>query len=606
MSFRKPCFSTRCEVKTTTEPEDHLWVRDELADLVRREYDYLFRFYQLLWRHPLVKRVKQGRAVDKLTFERVTNHKRGVVRFACGINESRFRAGDLLRLSHNTPSGHHYEVTWYGEDDGWIGLVFYQKRHLQAFLAENPQAGEWTVDESYVDLQGLYQLAFEDLIQSKTGREQVLPILAGAMTPQVDLASFDEAVSDFKERPMNDSQQEAAAMAVAAHPYAHIQGPPGTGKTRTLAMIVDRLLERGERVLVTALTHRAIHEALNKVCDVVSVDRVAKIGLPVYDPGLVPQDYSYFSDCPLADSGEAYVIGATPFTLWSRRLKEVIFDTVIFDESSQVTPPLAVMAMLKAKRYIFVGDHQQLPPVVAHLNLGANEEGVDAPSNFARLRDQASSTMLTTCYRMNAELCQWPSAQFYHDRFVAEEGNATRQLSWPRGMVGLSEAWLDAASSVVIKLEHDERFTESREEAALVAELIGQWLQAGQTPEEIGVVVPYRRQANRIRRLLRNRQHFEPGLVRKVTVDTVDRFQGSEREAMILSFTASDPKFIVDQAAFLFQPQRLNVAVTRARSKRILLVSASLVETAESLAGGGHEDASVFLSLLSEGCGPNG
>ena len=74
---------------------------------------------------------------------------------------------------------------------------------------------------------------------------------------------------------------------------------------------------------------------------------------------------------------------------------------------------------------------------------------------------------------------------------------------------------------------------------------------------------------------------------------------------MILSFTASDPKFIVDQAAFLFQPQRLNVAVTRARSKRILLVSASLVETAESLAGGGHEDASVFLSLLSEGCGPN-
>ena len=82
--------------------------------------------------------------------------------------------------------------------------------------------------------------------------------------------------------------------------------------------------------------------------------------------------------------------------------------------------------------------------------------------------------------------------------------------------------------------------------------------------------------------------------------DTVDRFQGSEREAMILSFTASDPAFIEQQGDFLFQPQRLNVAVTRARSKRLLILSESLVETATALAAAGHQAAGLLISLIEE------
>lgn len=585
------------------------WVKEELTALVHQEYDYVRRFYQLLWRQPLAMRVRQGRAVEGLQWDRVIDRKRGVVRFHCRINESRFREGDLLRLSHNNPSGrHYYEVTWYGEDEGWVGVVFYQQRSLRAFLEAEPKSDDWTLDESYVDLQGLYELAFENLTGSALGREQVSPILAGALTPKVDLAAFDEALSSFQDRPMNSSQQEAAAMALSAHPYALIQGPPGTGKTRTLATVAEGLLARGERVLVTALTHRAIHEALNKVCDLVSTDQVAKIGLPVYDPGLVPKNYTSFRECPLADSGGAYVIGATPFTLWTRRLAEVQFDTVIVDESSQVTAPLAAMAMLKASRYLFVGDHEQLPPVMPHVSLDqAKGEASSAVSSiFARLRDHASSTMLTTCYRMNAALCSWSSEQFYHGRLTPSKETALRELAWPKQATDVSRAWQSPASSVVIRLDHDDTFTESLTEAALVGDLIGDWLDSGQAPEAIGVVVPYRRQANRIRRFLRNRKRFAPGTARRVTVDTVERFQGSEREAMILSFTASDPAFIKKQAPFLFQPQRLNVAATRARSKRILIVSRGLIETAERLEADGEESARVFLTLLEDSTDPHG
>ena len=582
----------------STEP-NLLAVRDELASLVKNEHDYLRSFYEQLWRRPLAKRVRLGRAVDGLTYDRVSDEKRRVLQFHCAVNESRFRAGDVLRLSQNTPSGRHYEVTWYGEDDGWIGVVLYRKGDFPAFTQEALIATEWTLDESYVDLLGLYERALGDLTETQIGRDQVLPTLAGALKPKVDLGAFDQAATELGAQQMNDTQVEAAAMALASHPYALIQGPPGTGKTRTLARIVRQLVERGERVLVTALTHRAIHEALNKVCDVVSPDLVAKIGVPIYDPGLTTKEFGYFKDCPLSNADSGYVIGATPFTLWGRRLQDVFFDTVIIDESSQVTPALATMAMLKARRYVFVGDHQQLPPVIAHLaaSQGSSQE---APSIFTRLRDHASSTLLTTCYRMNAELCQWSSDTFYHQRLQASPDNAQRTLTWPNSDGLPSTPWNLEPSSVFIRLDHDERRTDSREEAEIVVALLQDWSAGGNSPSEIGVVVPYRRQANRIRRLLRRRFREHPSITRQITIDTVDRFQGSEREAMILSFTASDPKFISEQVPFLFQAQRLNVAVTRARSKRLLLVSHGLIDTAETLASQGNESAALFLSLLED------
>ena len=335
------------------------------------------------------------------------------------------------------------------------------------------------------------------------------------------------------------------------------------------------------------------------MCDVVSPDHVAKIGVPVYDPGLIPEEFGYFKDCPLSLAEHGYVIGATPFTLWGRRLQDVLFDTVIIDEASQVTPALAVMAMLKARRYVFVGDHHQLPPIIAHL--AAHEDPPqEAPSIFTRLRDHASSTLLTICYRMNAELCHWSSHTFYAQRLHSGPDSSERTLTWPNTEAHRSSAWSNSASSIVIRLDHDKRRTDSREEAEIVVALLDEWIAGGHPPHEIGIVVPYRRQANRIRRILSRRDRDHSISTRKVVIDTVDRFQGSEREAMILSFTASDPRFITEQAPFLFQPQRLNVAVTRARSKRLLLVSHSLIETAESLAGQDNEAAALFLSYLDD------
>jgi len=110
-----------------------------------------------------------------------------------------------------------------------------------------------------------------------------------------------------------------------------------------LAQIVKQRVARGERILITALTHRVIHNALNMICRVApEISGVVKIGREVYDPDLRVRQYPSFSISPLAASAGGYVVGVTPFSAQSKRLRGVEFDAVIVDESSQVTLPLAV------------------------------------------------------------------------------------------------------------------------------------------------------------------------------------------------------------------------------------------------------------------------
>jgi DNA replication ATP-dependent helicase Dna2 len=126
---------------------------------------------------------------------------------------------------------------------------------------------------------------------------------------------------------------------------------------------------------------------------------------------------------------------------------------------------------------------------------------------------------------------------------------------------------------VRVEIGHEGNRVSSPEEADEVAALIGEMLEGGLAPGEIGVVVPFRAQAARVRNLLRFERFAKWPEIGKLTVDTVERFQGQEREAMIVSFVVSDDAFMDRLAMFLTYPQRLNVAVTRARTKVVLVHS---------------------------------
>lgn len=540
------------------------------------------------WSHPLADRTANGWAIEGLTVERIDKN---FVTLHCMVNDSRFREGDLLLLHHNNPkdpNALHVELQYDGEIELEVSIIYGNPIFLQA----EPQG--WVIDQDWFDSSRYFLDALDTAADSLRGREIIIPLLQGKLIPQLDFARYEHAVERLLETNLNETQIEAAAQAYASDLLYLIQGPPGTGKTWMLAHLVQLLVTDGLRVLVTALTHRAIHNALNKITNLDPNIYVCKIGSIRHNGDLNVPNYENFTDSEFGDIEEGYVIGATPFATQSNRLANVEFDVVIFDEASQVTLPLAIMGMLAANKYIFIGDENQLPPVTAFSIAETTRSSV-----FAYLAGHGNETMLTITYRLNQQLAGWPSKTFYSDNLIPSEASAMRRLI----LSGSETRWdfvLNPSSpAVFLDLCHRNTTVRSQREAEIVVELVIALLAHGIAPNEIGVIVPYRAQSRVIRSLLR-RVVADDNIVPHIVIDTVERMQGQEREVILVSFATASPGFASQMSDFLFQPQRLNVAVTRPRTKLILVGSHHMLD-GENYDSRHSTNFSIMRSLL-ESC----
>jgi DNA replication ATP-dependent helicase Dna2 len=418
----------------------------------------------------------------------------------------------------------------------------------------------------------------------------VIPLLTGEAEDGVDAEEFDGVHGELTDAGKWEEQQtDAIAACVAAPWHRLVQGPPGTGKTHVLAEVVRRLVEKGERVFLTSLTHRAIDHALHGVARALGgSSRCARIGVPMHrGPDELPI-YGDFGSCPLAGRSGGYVVAATPFVL-SSRIKGVDFDTVVIDEAGQVMVPLAVMAMVRARKFLFFGDDCQLGPVVQSLSRReARETGI-----FQKLQ-RHDPVRLNVTYRLNETLAHWPSENFYHGDLTPAPPAAQRRLAWqaPAGLDPWIAQVLDPAHALTwLAVKHHGALTTSPDEAGAAAEVLEALTAGGVRHGEIAVVVPFRLQARRLRKRLRG------DAWRHVVIDTVERMQGQEREVVLLSLTGSDLPSLQRIGDFFFDPRRLTVAATRARTKLVILASPDLLRFSTfdtDLA----EDAAVLHSLL--------
>ncbi|HNT54477.1 MAG TPA: AAA domain-containing protein [Anaerolineaceae bacterium] len=559
-----------------------------LREFVQKEATAQAEALERQWAYPLHERVAHGWAIDGLEITRIQND---FIRLRCETNESRFREGDLLVLHQgdpHDPAALHVDLQYDDETDLEAALIS-NESIMEAY--RNPRG--WIADQDWFDSSLFYMSALDAAADSLRGRSIVLPLLQGILTPKTDYARYEYAQIQGIEFGLNDTQMEAVAQAYAADLLHLIQGPPGTGKTWVLAQLARLLVADGKRVLVTALTHRAIHNALNKIPQVDADIPVCKIGSDRQIGDLSVPNYGTFADSRFGDLTDGYVVGATPFALYSHRLKHVEFDVVLFDEASQITLPLAIMGMMAGDKYVFIGDQNQLPPV----SLLSNEQTAQM-SIFAYLAGRGNETMLNITYRLNDALSRWPSRTFYRGELQPSETAALRRLK----LNGCHTPWdtvLDPAAPVVfLDLCHENTTVRSRSEADATVELIMALLAHDISPEEIGVVTPYRAQSrlirSRLRRAIEDHQQTE-----KIVVDTVERMQGQEREVVIISFATASAAFAAKVSDFLFQPQRLNVAVTRPRTKLILIGSHHML-AAESAGPGVSESIALLRGLLDE------
>lgn len=534
-----------------------------LKQFVNEEHEAQKRETYAIWRLPVPARVAEGEAIADV---QVVEVRGNVARLRFRENLSKFRVGDTLLLNRGNPfeGGFSCTLEAEGENELTVSAGYYA-----SFSYLIPSSG-WVLDRDIVDTRHILLGALDTL--EETGNTAILSILLGQIRPRIHATRERAGLRMARAAGLNDSQCEAFARAYATENYYLIQGPPGTGKTWVLALLAKALAAEGQRVLITAFTHRAINNALRKVARA-GWPYVCKVGQAHYADdlcrdGVQVPNFERFEWSLYARIAGGYVVGATCFAARTR-LRDYPFDTVIFDEAGQVTLPVAIAGMLSAQRYIFIGDHKQMAPVI----VGEHPVKWVTRSVFETLFQYDPGTMLDITYRMNAEINDFPSRRFYGGRLRPSADARGRRLQLTRRPQRYGALLDPERPSVFAEVRHTNRGMRSPEEAELAAGLAAEAIRCGVPASEIAIVAPYRAQGRLIRQRLREMLGNPDGSLDDIVVDTVERIQGQERDIVIVSLTTSDPSHAAQRAEFYFQPNRLNVSITRPRVKRIVIGS---------------------------------
>ena len=544
---------------------------DRLEALLHREHDAIHTGHRELMALPIDERVDRGDSLSELAW---VGEADAEIRLRCGDNLAKYRSGDPLRLANVDAE----------ERGAGVGVVYTSFHDASGTLIvrRDPFRPGGSFDPRRPlrldpEVQSLTALALEAVGHVRAGRSAAAraarALLEGGDGRIVDEAARARAmaIADAPGTTLDASQRQAFAEALSVRPAALVQGPPGTGKTHVLARIVTALASSGARVLVTAYTHRAVNQALRKIVEAGTELPVIKAGkrdgaddLRGTRVATVPS----MKRLPKA-SGAGAIVGTTLFgarPVWAADA----FDVVVIDEAAQVPVAFAACALLCAERYILIGDHRQLGPIVQ----GRHADPLAGQSLFGHVAAAYPPVLLATTYRMNDALTAFPSRTFYGGRLVASAATARARFSAVPG--GPFDDLFDPEVPAVLALiEHEGFRMRCPAEARVVADLVLDRIvrQRGDA-RQIAVVSPYRAQLRLIRTLIR--RGLETAGSRSVlpVIDTVERIQGQERDLIVVSLAASDPDHLAgDAATFFYAAPRLNVTLTRARTKLIVVGS---------------------------------
>ncbi|NPA58213.1 MAG: IGHMBP2 family helicase, partial [Aquificae bacterium] len=255
------------------------------------------------------------------------------------------------------------------------------------------------------------------------------------------------------------------------------------------------------------------------------------------------------------------VVCATNSGAGSEFLLEETFDLIAVDEASQSTEPSCLIPVIKGKKLVLAGDHKQLPPTVLH----PEAKGLTFTmfERFIKLYPE-NSYMLKIQYRMNKTIMEFPSTEFYGGELLPAESVADRKLSQLTGRQGENPItddtpvlFIDTEGKSAERQKKGSRSRYNPEEAKLVKLVAEELLSAGLKPEDIGVITPYK-----------DHEEYLKKLLPQLEIKTVDGFQGREKEAIIISLVRANPD---EEIGFLDDLRRLNVALTRAKRKLVVI-----------------------------------
>jgi DNA replication ATP-dependent helicase Dna2 len=430
---------------------------------------------------------------------------------------------------------------------------------------------------------------------------------------------------------MNSDQRAAVAKVMSAKDYALVLGMPGTGKTTTIAHIIRTLVAKGKSVLLTSYTHTAVDNILLKIRDdqigILRLGAAKKIHPEVREFATLAAESKDSLEELERSWMQPPVVATTCLTINHPLFNRRVFDYCIVDEASQITLPVCLGPIRMAQKFILVGDHYQLPPLVQ--NKEAMEGGLDV-SLFKLLCEAHPQAVVSLAhqYRMCADVMLLSNTFIYSGRLkCGTSAVASRKLTLPKtdGLNAyhykpyqsrLNEiqactgpdtktCWLSRSSSPdqpvifintdlissTLETQSGSRITNTLE-ARLVTQLTVSLLGLGVPAGEIGIIAFYRSQLAMLRQSLysahtqmQSSELATPASSGQgwagVELHTADKFQGRDKEVVIVSCVRSNDNGIVGD--LLKDRRRVNVALTRARSKLIILGSEKTLSSNELL-----------------------
>jgi len=482
-----------------------------------------------------------------------------VYRFEFDPQDSQLRDEDKIRLAGATTSAG--EIAKVDHAEGWIDI-----KAAQALEANN-----------IVAALGVYKC---DIVTCEAMEDSLERIADRAVRSQCDASVLDPLAAKLLLRIPSAALKQPFTNAwdIAAHlngDVLPVQGPPGSGKSYAGARMILALFRLGRKVGVCATSHAVIAHLLLAVREAAQADGSRAPRMIRADSGkgndviaVMPPDRARKA----FQAGEYDVMGGTPW-LWSSEESVSIVDTLFIDEAGQMSLANAVACTPATRNLVLLGDPQQL----AQPTKASHPQGTEVSVLEHCLGEQQTISLdrglfLEDTYRLHPEICTFVSELYYESRLRSAAGREHQRID---GVPGLEGSGLRFEP-----VEHQGNSNRSDEEVKRVTALFNRLLagggqstnherqQSALSAADILVVAPYNAQVNAL----------ADALPAGARVGTVDKFQGQEAAVVIYSMATSSAQDAPRGMSFLYDPHRLNVAISRARALAIIVASPALLD----------------------------
>ncbi|MEO9964252.1 MAG: AAA domain-containing protein [Reichenbachiella sp.] len=548
-----------------------------------------------------------------------------------------FQSGKLISLFSNTG----------GQEDAVNGVVNNVTKSSMHITMNVDNLPEW-IHHGQLGLQLLFdenayremERTLNTLLNTKIDRINAFKnILLGDSSAQF---TDHETIRDLG---MNDSQNDALHQIHNAKDLAIVHGPPGTGKTTTVVQAILETLKSEMQVLVCAPSNAAVDLLAEKLgeqkIEVLRIGHPARVTEEILSKTLdakIANHKDYKDLKALRKQAEEYfvmagkfkrnfghaekkqrkalrdeaqglkaqaenlnyyivndiisktqVIACTLVGANNQMIKGMTFETVFIDEAAQALEPAAWIPILKSNRVIFAGDHCQLPPTIKSFE--AARGGLEITLFEKAIERNHADTMLWEQYRMNEQIMNFSSRLFYNDQLIANG----MVKNWKVFDEDQTIEFIDTAGCGYFEeVDPETRSLFNKEESDLLFKHLMSYLTNLDTmspsPElnSIGIISPYKAQVISMQDRLADME-LEESLARKIVVNTIDSFQGQERDVIYISLVRSNEN---GEIGFLSDTRRMNVALTRARKKLVVIGDSATI--------GQHEFYQSFLDYVNE------